>query len=313
MRLQILVNHFNESERTVSGFLGSLARQEAVSWDDMEVLVRSDGRDHALSDEFLGSFGIPIRYEAAEHSGVCHTRNALMDMSDADYLMFCDIDDCMHSTLGLYHVMKAMDDVGTDIIAAPYLTERDGNYVTERRDTIHVFSKAFKRSYLVENGIRFPDEMPTSGDMFFLWLAFNLDPTVAWTEFSFYVWKDNPNSVTRARRWHMAESYDLLMRNYELLHEELVRRGRDDLVGHMIGATFAMMYVHSHDRAHTDAPEEALSVMREAVSRFVGRHREEYESLPNEVKRVSLEAHKRAAGTGFGDLEGMDGWVSSVS
>jgi glycosyltransferase involved in cell wall biosynthesis len=313
MRLQILANHFSEPWDVVARFLGSLGSQVAVDWDDVEVIICTDGADHELPRETLSSFGIPVRYEVLEHAGVCRTRNALMDMSSADYVMFCDIDDCMHSTLGLYRMMKAMDDVGTDIIAAPYDVEShdDGvaSYRTERRDTTHVFSKAFRRSYLVENGIRFPDEMPFSGDMYFLWLAFNLGPTLAWIGDSFYVWKDNPDSITRRSPWHRVESYGMLLRNYQLLHDELGRRGRSDLQSTLVAAVFAMMYSHAHDDAYQSGPEGSVAAMREAMRSFATAHRDEYDELTTEEKARALSSRRGPTRLGMPDVARLDEWV----
>jgi glycosyltransferase involved in cell wall biosynthesis len=304
MRLQVLANHCHEAEETVARFLGSLSSQEAVPWDEVEVLVCSDGTDNALSEDFLSSFGIPIRYEALEHSGVCRTRNALMDRADAEYLMFCDIDDSFHSSLALYRVLKAIDDLHPDIIASPYDVERtEGGkpfYRTEKRDTVHVFGKAFKRSYLVENGIRFPDEMPFSGDMYFLWLAFNLGPTIAWTRDSYYIWRENPASVTRTNPWHMLDSYPMLLRNYELLYANLAERGRADLQGMLLGAVFSMMYLQSHQLEYS-GPEGHRKAMDDAVSAFAARHIGEYLALPDGIRSGCLESHRRIIKSDFDD------------
>ena len=307
MRLQILVNHYREPEEVVARFLSSVAAQEHVPWGDVEVLVASDGTE--LDWRFLSSFGIPITYWPREHEGVCRTRNFLMDEADADYLMLCDIDDSFHSTLGLCKVLKAMDDVGTDVIAAPYDVEGDGpRYRMDKCDTVHVFGKAFRRMYLVENGIRFPDDMTFSGDMHFLWLAFNLGGSVAWMRDSYYVWRRNPDSVTRRNPWHRVRTYPKVLRCYETTLDSLAERGRDDLHHVLVASLFAMAYVQSHDERFTEAPEEAVALMDVAIADFAMVHVAEYRALPEQLKAEALQGRR----TTFGTVEGMDEWVETV-
>lgn len=310
MRLQILVNHYSEPEDVVARFLSSLAAQENVPWEDVEVLIASDGTE--LDARFLASFGIPILYWPREHEGVCRTRNFLMDEAYADYLMFADIDDSFHSTLGFCKVLKAIEDVGTDVIAAPYDVEeiRGGGatYRVEKHDTVHVFGKAFRRGYLLENGIRFPDEMLFSGDMYFLWQAFNLGGSIAWTKESYYVWRHQKGSVTRRNHWHRVWTYRVVLLCYELLYENLVGRGRDDLRERLVAALFAMAYVQSHDERFTKAPEEAVRLMDMAIADFARVHVAEYRALPSSMKAEALHGRR----TTFGTVEGMDEWVTEV-
>jgi len=301
MLLQVLINHHDEPEETVAPLLRSLASQERVPWGEVEMLMCSDGTEHALSKGFIDSFGIPIRYRAIGHKGLCHARNVLMDEAEADYIMFCDCDDRFHSTLGIYRVLKAIGDVGTDIIAAPYEIESEHGFHTERKDTIHVFSKAYRRSYLVDNGIRFPDDMETCGDMRFMWLAFNLNPTIAWTNESFYVWADNPESVTRKSTWHRVESYGKVMACYEGLYQELLARGRDDLRDRLVAALFAMAYDHCHDERYTEAP--TANVMYAEVDGLLGRHMDEYRDIGRDVKASALRER------GMPDVDAMEEWV----
>ena len=307
-RLQILVNHYREPEETVARFLGSLASQEGVDWGDVEVLVRSDGT--ALRDGFMQSFGIPVRYEALPHSGVCHTRNVLMDAATADYLMFCDVDDRILGTRGVSRMLKAIDDVGTDVIVAPYEVELpDGGYRTETDDTVHVFSKAFRRAYLVDNDIRFPDEMETCGDMHFTWLAFNLGPTIAWMRDPVYVWAHNEGSVTRSDPWHRLESYGRVLRCYEILLGNLASRGRTDLQESLLCAVFSMAYVQSHDAAFTSGPERSVGAMADAISGFAARHGDAYLGMPRGTKEAMLDVHRRLASHAHGSVDDMDEWV----
>lgn len=184
--LQVLVNHYMEDEAIVGRFLRSLERQQGV---EFSVLFCTDGGTR-LSDSFFSQFNLKLEYVYLPHSGVCHTRNVLMDMSDADYIMFCDVDDCFVADDGLLSLMSIMDETSANIVGSPYLYEMMINgyykYDTLEKDIIRLHGKLFRKQYLVDNNIRFPDELETSGDMAFLWLAYALTTNVAWSRNVFY-------------------------------------------------------------------------------------------------------------------------------
>ena len=307
MKLQILVNHYREPEGVVARLLGSLAAQEGVSWDDAGVLVASDGTD--LDSAFLSSFGIPVTHFRRPHGGVCRTRNFLLGRADADYVMFADADDSLHSTLGIHKLLGAIDDSGADVIAAPYDVESHAGgavrYRTERRDTLHVHAKALRRRYLLDNGIRFPDDMEFGGDMHLLWLALNLGGSVAWMRDPYYVWRDTPGSVTRADPWHRVRTYGSVIACYEHTLADLAARGRDDLRRALVASLFAMAYDQSNDDAYTMAPPDAVAEMASAISAFAARHAGEYCELSAMEKEAALRSRPRR----FGTVGDMDRWL----
>ena len=80
MTLEILVNHYKEDEKTVERFLSSLAMQRGV---EFRVMLCSDGGQR-LSPDLFCKFQFEITYEYLPHTGVCHTRNVMMDKATAD-------------------------------------------------------------------------------------------------------------------------------------------------------------------------------------------------------------------------------------
>ena len=167
MKFQLLVNHYKEDKNIVDNFLSSLAKQKDVEFD---VLILSDGGDIKL-DLKESKYPFNIMYAYKEHTGVCNTRNILLDRSDADYVMFCDIDDEFTDPNGLKTLFDKTKYI-PDIVASPFHMERNPEDGIETRvinnDTLHVHGKIFRKQYLVDNNIRFPDEMEISGDMMFL-------------------------------------------------------------------------------------------------------------------------------------------------
>lgn len=299
--LQVLVNHHREDVATVRRFLDSLAAQTGV---DLEVIMCGDG-GLRLSEGDLSGYPFPITYAYKPHTGVCNTRNVLMDRSDAEWVMFCDVDDAFVSD-GLRSLMGH----DADVVGSTYLSEGpNGETVRMERDTIRLHGKAFRSAYLRENGIRFPDEMETGGDMAFLWLAYALTDRAVWVDEPFYEWKWNGSSVTRALPHHHVRSYGSTIRCYTILAHDLERRGRDDLLSALVATLFAMMYVDVTSKEWQGYPEELREAAMPHIEGCLDEFRDVYLSTPEGVRRDRYELMRSYSGLDCGGFDGMLGWV----
>lgn len=288
MTLQILVNHYKENENQIKQFLKSLNIQQGVQFD---VLIASDGGDIKLTDELLSGYKFPIQYAYCPHSGVCHTRNILLDKSTADYIMFCDIDDMFWKPDGLKSLMDAAEKTNVDIIGSPYQCEHrldNGKFVYQamEKDTLRVHGKIFKREYLVKNNIRFPDEMTFSGDMAFLWLVYSLTNKVAWIKNNFYIWKWNPESVTRKDKFFSIKTYDNTLKCYRILAEDLKKRNLQKTFSNLIATLFSMIYVQVTHPYWKTAPQEYQDNACIAVDDCLRKYYNDYIKIDEETRKI---------------------------
>ena len=314
MKLQILVNHYKENETIVERFLSSLAMQKGVEFD---VLLYGDG-GLELTQSSLTGYPFNISYKYLSHTGVCHTRNLLMDDSSADYIMFCDIDDCFSSFDGLASLMAAAEATSADVIGSPYQSETiiDGEYqyTTMKKDMIRVHGKIFRREYLYENNIRFPDELETSGDMSFLWLAYALTKKIVWVHNNFYIWKSNPDSVTRSDRFSNVKMYPRTLRCYTLLSEELQRRNLVDLYNNLISTMIPMMYLDMNFKHWNLAPADYKESALLAIKKYLEVYYTDYKSLDIKYRkaRFDLMSAFKKYGTLSGNFEGIEKWAKEI-
>lgn len=299
--LQVLVNHYNEDRDTVRRFLSSLGSQTGV---EFEVLLLSDGGVR-LSEDDLSGFGFPMKYAYKPHTGVCNTRNMLLDRSSADWVMFCDIDDVFHAD-GLRSLMGR----DADVVGSNYLSEGpNGDTKPMERDVIRLHGKVFRRQYLIDNQIRFPDEMETSGDMAFLWLAYSLTNRVVWVDETFYTWKWNKDSVTRALPYHHVRYYGKTLMCYTILSHDLIRRNRPDLLRSLVTTVFAMMYVDITSREWKLYPEELRKDAEGRMRAYLDEFRDVYLDAPEPMRRSRYELMVNYTGCECGPFEGMIGWA----
>ena len=314
MQLQILINHYKEDNQIVSRFLSSLEMQKGV---DFEVLLYTDG-GIKLDNNFLNQFDLKITYKYLPHVGVCHTRNELFDDSTAEYIMFCDIDDCFSSFDGLSSLIAAAQENEADIVGSPYQSEKiqDGKYIysTYEKDTIRLHGKIFKRQYLIDNNIRFPDELETSGDMMFLWLAYALTDNCVWIENNFYIWKNYSNSITRHIKFAKLYHYPRTIKCYTLLAYDLIERERKDLFDKLISTTMAMLFLDSTGKEWINAPNDGLIKTNLAIKEYLLEFYEYYKTINFTIKQscfYSMQLYNKI-GINPKQYNDIDKWAESM-
>lgn len=214
MRLDIIVPHYKEPWETCKYLFDSLALQRGVSLNNIRVLLVNDG--DCMLDKDFSEYPYKVEYLAKEHGGVSSTRNYGLDHSDADYVMFCDIDDGFLSTYGLHLVFSAMQE-GFDVCVSNFVEEtfdEKGNATIVRHDKDLTFmhGKVYRREFLVENDLRFDPSMNLHEDGYFNVLTYSVATEKGKTkniESPFYLWRWNDNSVVRSNR------QDFVLRTYK--------------------------------------------------------------------------------------------------
>ena len=117
MKLDIIIPHYREPWSTCKYLFDSIALQRGIHFDDIRVIVVNDG-DNILFGSMenamlkLSTYPFTVDYIVKEHGGVSAARNCGLDGSNADYVMFCDIDDGFLSNCGLHLVFNAMKERG---------------------------------------------------------------------------------------------------------------------------------------------------------------------------------------------------------
>ena len=296
MKLQILVNHYKENEQIVQNFLASLDKQ---TYKDYEVIIGSDGADR-LPLSLFDNYSFTCTYLYLEHGGVCHTRNVLLEHATADYVMFCDVDDEFSDENGLSTIVQTAIETNADVIGSTYRAERlqDNKIILSenKQDALRVHGKIFRRQYLIDNHITFPDELEINGDMKFIWLALKLTQNVVWIGYNFYTWKWNEQSVTRQSPYHHYKVYDKTIKCYESLIKDLQERGRNDLLEEVISTIISMIYIDSIIANWEIMPKDTVSIASIAMKSFIKNYTKQYmqinQSLRYQAFQVMMEYYK---------------------
>lgn len=211
-----------------------LGLQRNVNWDDVGVILVNDGEESALPDDLFRDYPYRVKNLTIPHGGVSRARNAGIDASEADWVMICDFDDQICSSLGLQIIFDAIKDDDKDMYWSHFLEEvvfPDGSIklLPHNRDVIFIHGKIFRRQWLKDNGIRFHDGLTLHEDVYMNTLAQAIAPEdrIGELKTAFYLWCNNPQSVGRSYEHFIMETYDHLMKQRNEIAKEFRRRGME--------------------------------------------------------------------------------------
>ena len=174
MKLQILVPQYKETNEIIKPLLDSIEVQQNVDLkNDVGVIIVNDGTNIHLTKEFLDKYSFNIDYYLNEHKGVSATRNACLDYATADYVMFCDADDMFYNACGLYIIFREIINGGFDSLVSAFIEETripqtgEVAYINHDMDSTFVHGKVHRRQYLIDNKIRWNENLTIHEDSYF--------------------------------------------------------------------------------------------------------------------------------------------------
>ena len=299
-KLDIIIPHYTESEHLMHPMFEILKLQRNVKWTDFRVVIVCDGEDIALSDEFKRYIdGMPfcVTWINVPHRGISAARNAGLDYSQADWVMWCDSDDAFLSTTSLQTYLRFMTDDKVAVFSAFYEespSRDDGRIMLlwhPGRDFIFVHGKVFRRKWLMDNHIRFNDDVKLHEDSYFIALAkyhLNKQDTV-YIKDPLYLWQYNAASVTRKCANFVLETYDLLCKKNSALIDELLRRGMFVPAKGIVCRTITDAYCRLHSKSwNKPGNEDMIRDAEDCVALFLKHYDYIFRSAGDVVIQVGL-------------------------
>lgn len=227
----MILTHYKSPFSLGKPFFDMLALQRNIDFNDVGVVLINDGEESRLPDELFAEYPFRVDNITIPHGGVSRARNAGIDASKADWVMICDFDDQICSTLGLQLLFSAIQEDDKDMYWSHFLEEvvtDDGatKLLPHERDVIFIHGKMFRRQWLVDNNIRFCDGLTLHEDVFFNTIAQAVvtEDRIGEIKTGFYLWCNNPNSVGRSYKAFVFETYDHLMKQRNEIIKEYYRR-----------------------------------------------------------------------------------------
>lgn len=235
MKLEIIIPHYKEPWDVCRYLFNSLAMQRNVPWDEIGVIVVNDGDDPTLDDVDWSAYPFRVRYMKKPHGGVSAARNYGLDHSEAEYIMFCDIDDGFLNNYGLHMLMSAVAE-GFDYLIGAFAEEAqstDNKTITlvgHQGDMTFVHGKMYRKEFLTKYNLRFDEEMTIHEDGYFNALVYATAKVekakIKKIDTPFYLWCWNNNSVVRSNKEDFVlKTYPRLIQTRTGLSRQLKKRG----------------------------------------------------------------------------------------
>lgn len=322
MTLDIVIPHYKEPWEVCKYLFDTIATQRGICFDCIRAIVVNDG-DCVLSDDVFDGYPYKVEYLKKEHGGVSAARNYGLDHSDADYVMFCDIDDGFLNNYGLHLVFSAMQE-GYDYIYSNFVEETytDNNTPTIFRhdnDFTFMHGKVYKRGFLVDNDIRFDPAMTLHEDGYFNTVALVVAQKVGklkCIETPFYLWRWNDNSTVRSNR------EDFVLRTYENVMQtrigacqQIKDRGYEAEFKTSVCMTVLNSYYDFQKPSyHTDKNKEHLQKAEKAFKQFWKKYGKVFLECTNmEVAEVAQTARANACKNGMlMERQDLRSWLKHI-
>lgn len=233
MTLDIVCTHYHEQWKLGRPFFEMLALQRGVDFDDICVYLVQDGPVGKLPIELFDEYPYRVIPVDIPHSGISAARNAGFDAGAGDWVMFCDFDDSFLTVTALFKFFERMDNDEYKIIISQFDEEvfNSGKLLGylnhDGKDFIWIHGKMFRRSWLIEENIRFDPELIYHEDTYVMMLSSMIlsAKQVCFIPESLYIWQFNPESTVRAMDDYVYQTYDHYIKKSAALVKELDRRG----------------------------------------------------------------------------------------
>ena len=168
MLLDLFVTHWTEPwEVGKNGFV-MLSLQRAVDWSQIRITLVHDGTE-PFPDEYFDGMPFKVNQFSIPHGGIAKARNWCIDHSEATWIKWCDFDDMFAGVYSIQQIMNVLNNDQFDLLWFDLLCDDHGKVINRtERNPVFVHDKVFRRSFLLEKGIRFKEDLTWCEDSAFL-------------------------------------------------------------------------------------------------------------------------------------------------
>jgi glycosyltransferase involved in cell wall biosynthesis len=326
LKLDIIVPHYKEPWEVCKYLFDTIATQRGVLFDNIQVIVVNDGEECAIKAEHTPLFeNYPYRVigHTIPHGGVSAARNCGLGLSEADYVMFCDIDDGFLNNYALHLIFSAMQE-GFDFLCGAFVEETwdsKGNPIIapHTRDITFMHGKAYRREFLLEHDLYFDKRMTLHEDGYFNMLAFAVAKEkgkVKFIDTPYYLWRWNDNSTVRKdRQDFVLRTYPDVMLTRIGLCDQLKKRGMAEEYESAVCMTVMNSYYDFQKPSYREAKNHHYTKTAEkAFKMFFAQHGKAFRNATNlKISEIAKSAREIATNNGMlMEQESVRQWLKHI-
>ena len=168
MLLDLYITHWTEPWEVGKKGFEMLAMQRLVNWDDINVTLVHDGSE-AFPESYFSGYPFKVNQVCLEHGGIAKARNWCIEHGDAEWIKWNDFDDQLANIYALRDMMNVLPAEKFDLLWFYMYWEEFSKkvYIKRDRDCIFVHNKMLRRSFLLDNEIRFVEDLTWCEDSAF--------------------------------------------------------------------------------------------------------------------------------------------------
>lgn len=291
-KLDILIPQYKETDADIKNMLDSIAIQQNIDLkEDVGVIIVNDGSDVFLSDELLNSYEYTIEYYKNEHKGVSATRNACLDHSKADYVMFCDADDMFFNACGLWIIFNEIENGGFDSFVSVFIEEtripgtKKPTYINREMDSTFVHGKVHRRKYLIDNDIRWNENLTIHEDSYFNIQCQKLSAQVKYCQSPFYLWKWRDASVCRHDPKYILKTYTNMLDSSDCCIEQFIKRHKISIAKQLaVGMIFDCYFNMNKDEWLNQENQEYRLKTEKRFQEYYHKYKEYFDTIDEREK-----------------------------
>ena len=200
--IDVIIPAYN-AHHTIIETLSSILIQSVADW--IKVTIVNDGGEnyHSIVDFYCDR--IDIQEFEIENGGPGVARQFGLEVTNNPFVVFIDSDDVFSNTMSIAHLYKQITERENIVcVNSKFSIEKENkkDYDYSMKDEfVWVFGNIYRRSFLEKNKIKFPVYRSNEDYMFNLQVKIFAElqnKIIIFDRENFtYVWKHNPNSITR--------------------------------------------------------------------------------------------------------------------
>ncbi len=168
MLLDLFITHWTEPWEVGKKGFGMLSLQRAVDWSQIRITLVHDGTE-PFPEEYFDGMPFKVNQFSIPHGGIAKARNWCIDHSEATWIKWCDFDDMFAGVYSIQQIMNVLNNDQFDLLWFDLLCDDHGKVINRtERNPVFVHDKVFRRSFLLEKGIRFKEDLIWCEDSAFL-------------------------------------------------------------------------------------------------------------------------------------------------
>jgi glycosyltransferase involved in cell wall biosynthesis len=269
IHIDVIIPCYN-AHKTLDRALASIAMQD-ISHSVLVTLVDDcspNGGYHAFIDKWSGMLNIQ-EFTLKKNGGPAVARQAGMDETDGDFIVFVDADDTLATSFALRQMLQEMIKGNMDVVGGQFVEETEGGtFFVHTSDMVWVFAKMYRRSFLERFLIRF-NKTRANEDTGFNAVVSNLTTKISHIPQTVYMWHWAENTITRSNKgeYTWASGHRGYIDNMIWAVGELKKRNVNKEVIRSLATTIMCRLYFMHEDVMASAEWETEESMK-AIKKF---------------------------------------------